>query len=91
LEAFRKRHPFDADAHGEIALNFKVTQSKVSDSFRMIVPIYLELADGKIYFLGRARIAGNTTLEQKVPLKGLKEKPRRAIINYYDDVLASPS
>jgi len=57
----------------------------------MLVPIYLELADGKAYFLGRARLAGNTTVEQKVPLKGLKEKPRRAMINYYDDVLASPS
>jgi len=30
-------------------------------------------------------------IDQKIPLKGLKEKPKRATINYYDDVLASPN
>jgi len=55
----------------------------------MLVPIYLEMADGHVMFLGRARLNGNTTLEQKVPLKGVKDKPRRAMVNYYDDVLAS--
>jgi hypothetical protein len=55
----------------------------------MLVPIYLELADGGIYTLGRARLTGNKTVEQKVPIKGLKAKPRRAVLNYYDDVLAS--
>jgi hypothetical protein len=42
-------------------------------------------------FLGRARLAGNSTFDQKIPLKGLKDKPKRAVINYYDDVLASPN
>jgi hypothetical protein len=32
---------------------------------------------------------GHTSVERKVPLKGVKEKPRRALMNYYDDVLAS--
>jgi hypothetical protein len=41
--------------------------------------------------LGRAHLTGNATFEQKMPLKGLKEKPKRAAINYYDDVLASPN
>ena len=57
----------------------------------MLVPIYLELAEGGMAFLGRARLNGNNSLEQKVPLKGLKAKPRRALLNYYDDVLASPN
>jgi hypothetical protein len=30
-------------------------------------------------------------MEQKVSLKGLKNKPRRAVLNDYDDVLASPN
>jgi hypothetical protein len=63
----------------------------VKDDFRMLVPIYLELAEGGMFFLGRARLTGNNTVEQKVPLKGLKTKPRRAVVNYYDDVLASPN
>jgi hypothetical protein len=39
--------------------------------------------------LGRARLAGNTSVEQSVPLNGLKDAPRRALVNYNDDVLAS--
>jgi hypothetical protein len=42
-----------------------------------------------MYFLGRARLTGNNSIEQKVPIKGLKTRPRRAVVNYYDDVLAS--
>jgi hypothetical protein len=34
-------------------------------------------------------MVGNTSQEGKIPLKGLKDIPRRAILNYYDDVLAS--
>jgi hypothetical protein len=70
-------------------MNLKLTQSNVDDRFRMIVPLYLEFADNRVMRLGRVRIAGNSTVEQKVPLKGLKEKPRRLLINYMADVLAS--
>jgi hypothetical protein len=80
---------FETGADGTVQFDFKVSQSNVDEKFRMLVPVYLELADGNIFFLGRARLAGNTAVEQKVPLKGLKAKPRRAMINYYDDVLAT--
>jgi hypothetical protein len=56
----------------------------------MLVPIYLELADGRIVSLGRARLSGNSSIERKLPLNGMKDRPRRALLNYYDDVLASP-
>ena len=59
--------------------------------FVMPVPIYLELANGKIARMASARIAGNYTAGQTVTLTGLKEQPKRAMINYYDDVLASPN
>ena len=36
-----------------------------------------------------ARMSGNTTIDQHVPLRGLKEKPKRAVIAYYDDVLGN--
>ena len=54
----------------------------------MLVPIYLELPDGRMVYLGRARLFGNTTASQKVPLSGLKEPPKRAVLNYNYDVLA---
>jgi hypothetical protein len=57
----------------------------------MIVPLYLELelADGNLRFLGRARRIGNRSFPRKLPLKGLKS--RRAMVNHSDDVLASPN
>jgi hypothetical protein len=89
LPTYKLDSSFDTGPDGDVVLNFKITQSNVKDDFRMLVPIYLELADGGIYTLGRARLTGNKTVEQKVPIKGLKAKPRRAVLNYYDDVLAS--
>jgi Peptidase family M1 domain len=91
LPVYRMDSSFDTGPDGGVVMNVKLNQSAVDDKFRMLVPIYLELEDGKTVFLGRARLIGNTSLEQKIPLKGLKTKPRRAVINYYDDVLASPS
>lgn len=91
LPTYKMECSFDTDANGDVVMSLKVAQSGVDDTFRMLVPIYLELADGKIFFLGRARVTGNNSVEQKIPLKGLKDKPRRAVLNYYDDVLASPN
>jgi len=80
---------FDIGTYGDVVMSIKVSQSNVDDKFRMVVPIYLETAEGKILFLGRVRLAGNNSFEQKVPLRGLKVKPKRAMVNYYDDVLAA--
>jgi hypothetical protein len=91
LPAYKLDASFDVGADGDVVLDLKATQSGVDEHFRMLVPIYLEMADGKMMFLGRARMTGNTTLAQKIPLKGLKAKPNRAVLNYYDDVLASPN
>lgn len=79
---------FDKDANGDVVLSFKLTQSGVDDSFQMVVPVYLELADGRIFHLGRTLVKGNSSSEVKAPLKGMKDTPRRAMIDYYNDVLA---
>jgi len=89
LPSYNMQSTFDMDASGDVVFNLKVTQSHVNENFRMLVPIYIELADGRMFALGRARLIGNTTLEQKIPLKGTKDRPRRAVVNYFDDVLAS--
>lgn len=81
---------FDVGPDGEVLMSLKISQSNVNDQFRMVVPIYLELEDGRVAFLGRVRLTGNSSFGRTIPLKGLKKKPRRALINYYDDVLASP-
>jgi len=73
-------------------LALKVTQANVDSQFRMLVPVYLELSNGKVFKLGSMRIQGNSTLEERVPLAaiGLKERPKRALLNYLYDVLCSP-
>jgi aminopeptidase N len=91
LPAYKLEYTFDPDPTNDTILSFKISQSNVDDKFRMLVPIYFQLADGKTVFLGRARMMGATIVQQKVPLKGMKTPPRAALLNYYDDVLASPN
>jgi aminopeptidase N len=88
LPTYQFTSSFDKDANGDVVFSFKLGQTGVDDKFRMVVPIYLEMPDGKIGFLGRARLTGNNSVEQKVPLKGWKTAPKRALINYNYDVLA---
>jgi aminopeptidase N len=80
---------FDKDPAGDVIFNYKLTQSGVDDKFVMPVPVYFELADGRTISLGRIQVKGNYTAEGKVPLKGMKDPPKRALINYNHDVLAS--
>ena len=89
LPAYTIASYFETGVDGTVVMNLNLAQSGVDDKFRMLVPVYLELDDGKIALLGRLRMVGNTSSAPKVPLKGLKTKPRRALVNYYDDVLAS--
>jgi aminopeptidase N len=74
---------------GAITLKFKVTQSNVDDKFRMAVPIYLELADGRMIKLGAVPVTGNNSFEQTVPINGLQQMPKRALVNYNYDVLGA--
>jgi peptidase M1-like protein len=86
---YKFEHSFSNDANGEVVLNFKITQADVSKNFVMLVPIYIDMGNGKVIRLGSAQLSGPNTLEQHVPLKGLKEKPKRALLGYYDDLLAN--
>jgi hypothetical protein len=91
LPSYQVNSAFDKGADGDVVMNLKMVQSNVNEKFRMLVPIYLEMSNGNTVFLGRAGITGNSTFEQKIALKGVKDAPRRALINYYEDVLASPN
>jgi len=87
--SYKFEHSFSTDASGDVVLDFKLTQSGVGKDFVMLVPIYLELDDGRVASLGHARLSGDTTAEQHVPLKGLKQRPKRAMVAYYDDILGN--
>lgn len=89
LPTYAFDYSFEKSSSGDVALKFKVTQSGVDKSFGMPVPIYLELANGTVVRLGSPRLIGNATIDQTITLNGLKDTPRRSMINYYNDVLAS--
>jgi peptidase M1-like protein len=82
-------YSFEKNTAGDVVLKYKLTQSGVDKNFGMPVPIYLELANGKIIHLGAPRMIGNYTNDQSIALTGLKDTPRRAMINYNYDVLSS--
>jgi hypothetical protein len=84
---YKFEHSFKTDAAGDTIVHFKLTQSNVSDTFRMLIPLYVETTDGAVIRLGGARLVGNRSIEQDFSLKGLKGKPKRVVAAYYDDVL----
>lgn len=70
---------------GRTVASFTLTQSEVSPAFGMRVPIYAEWSDGGIARLGVLSIYGSSTSEQiKVPLA---KKPKRLLLDAYEDVL----
>ena len=87
--SYKFEHSFSTDANGDTVLDFKVSQSGVSKDFVMLVPIYLDLGGGRIARLGSATLSGNISVDGHGPLKGLKERPKRAMLAYYDDVLGN--
>ncbi len=49
-------------------LSISLAQSGVDESFVMPVPIYLEMADGKIAPIGSLLLKGSATIRQDIPL-----------------------
>jgi hypothetical protein len=82
-------YSFGNDTDGSVSLKFKVEQSGVDAKFRMTIPIYIELTVGGIARVGSVPLTGNTSVENSTVLRGLKAKPKRAMINYYHDVLCT--
>jgi hypothetical protein len=72
-----------------VKMKLKITQSNVDDQFKMLVPVYLELSDGRIARLGSGTLIGNSSVEKELLLGKLKEPPKRALVNYYYDVLST--
>ena len=69
------------------SLYFKITQSGVADNFKMLVPLYIELSDGRVIRLGEVAIAGNTSADQTVPFGKSNMAIKRVFLNYFNDVL----
>jgi aminopeptidase N len=89
IPRYRLDYTLTPEADGQCALSFKVTQSDVSQGFRMLVPIYLDFDGSKLMRLGEVKMFGSSTSNEiKV---SLPRKPKRVLINANYDVLASES
>jgi aminopeptidase N len=88
LPRYRLEYTLTPEPEGKVMLKLAVTQSGVSERFKMVVPVYVDL-DGKVMRLGEATLIGNTTTpEFKVKLP---QKPKRVLINAFHDVLSMES
>ena len=70
-------------------VHFKLTQSGVDANFANAVPVYLELADGKVIRLGSVLIHGSNYMEQTVKLPKFSAPIKKVSINHYYDVLCT--
>jgi hypothetical protein len=84
VPSYHVEYSIEPEDTGKFLVKMTLAQSGVSDHFEMAVPIYVE-ADGKPFRLGEAAMVGNSTLPIKVRLD---KKPKRVMINAYQDVLA---
>jgi hypothetical protein len=85
LPSYKVQHAVTSK-DGQTTLSLKLTQSNVSDGFKMLVPLYVELQDGRVVRLGNARMTGNQTIDQEIKLGQIPVK--RAFINHNHDVLS---
>ncbi len=69
-------------------LHVKLTQSGVSENFKMMVPVYIEFENGNVTRLGSATIKGSSSLEQTIPAGKPPSPIKRLLINYNYDVLS---
>lgn len=72
-----------------MSLHFRLVQSGVPAGFKMLIPIYVEFADGKVMKLGNATIVGDSEAEKTVQLPKLTTAIKKISINYYYDVLCT--
>jgi len=70
------------------SLYFKLTQSGVPNTFKMLIPFYLELSDGRTIRMGVVAMVGNSTMEKTIPIAKPPVPIKRAMIDYMQDVLA---
>ena len=83
VPAYKLDYQNGTTADGKPLLTVKVTQSGVSDNFKMLVPIYVDFGKGWTR-LGAARMIGNSTVEIPAPLP---QAPKKVTLCALDDVL----
>jgi hypothetical protein len=74
---------------GETSVHFKVTQSNVSKDFLMVVPLYLQMADGRTVRILNLGMQGDMVSDHTVKLGRLSSAAKKLLLNYNEDVLSN--
>jgi len=86
MPKYRFEYSLKDEPEGKTRLTGTLTQSNVTDNFRMLVPIYADF-DGKDYVrLGSTLVSGNKTGQPFSIL--LPKRPKKVAANRFNDVLA---
>jgi hypothetical protein len=72
-----------------VSIHLKLAQAGVPASFKMLIPIYVESADGRVVRLGSVSMVGDSSTERTVQLPKLTTDIKKVSINYYYDVLCT--
>ena len=78
---------FTVDEDGVTSAHLKLTQSNVSNSFVMKVPLYLELKNGETQRIANVVMHGDATIDQTIRLGKLPLPAKMMLLNYNADVL----
>jgi hypothetical protein len=84
VPSYRLEYSLKPGESGGTVIEGKLTQSGVSPSFRMLVPVFGEFA-GKKDRLGVMAMRGNSTREFKVPSD---RRPKQVLLNINHDILS---
>lgn len=83
IPAYRLDYQSSAAPDGKTIVTVHITQSGVSDNFKMMVPIYADFGKGWTR-LGAAKMTGNSTADIPIPLP---QAPKKVTLCALDDVL----
>jgi hypothetical protein len=79
---------FTANPDGTSTVHMKLTQSNVSKSFVMRIPIYLEMQNGTTLRIANVVIHGSDSIEGNLPLGKLPSPGKALLVNYNADILS---
>jgi aminopeptidase N len=79
---------FTVDNKGITSVRMRLTQSNVSPTFVMLIPLYLQVKGGETHRIQTAVVHGNATIDQTFILGKLSKPAEAMLINYNSDVLS---
>jgi hypothetical protein len=88
VPSYNLRYVLEAQQDGKVLMTATVSQSGVSDDFKMLVPLYGQFND-QWHRLGQATLTGSTSTPEFKVL--LPSRPKGLMVNAFHDILAVES